>query len=602
MRAGSLQRGIAILTVAILLGAQPAPAQQAQFGAPKTRPGDSLFGPATGSEKGVVAVESQFTAPAAGKPGRLFITAKIEPGWHIYSITQPAGGPIVTKIAVHPPPGVRLAGEFRPTVEPEKKKEPAFDNLTVESHQGTVTWYAPIELAAGVDPATLNIPGKITVQPCDVDSCLPPEALPFSAAVGPGIAVPSEAPTPTVPFDLGAVLVQLAWAFLGGLILNLMPCVLPVISLKILAFVEQAGESRGRVFALNVWYSLGLLAVFMVLAALAATAGLAWGEQFTLPWFKVAMTGFVFVMALSFLGVWEIPIPGFVGTGRANELQSKEGPSGAFFKGVFTTILATPCSGPFLGPVFGYLLKQPPYMAYWVFGAVGLGMASPYLLIGAFPELIRFLPRPGVWMETFQQFMGFLLLATVVYLFNTLSVIYFLPTLTLLMGLWFACWWIGRTPLTAAPHWRAAAWCGGSAVAALVGFFAFTVLMQESRIPWQPFSPEALARARAEGKTVMVDFTANWCPNCKTNSKLAIETEAVAELVKANGVAPLLADWTDKSPMIKKALNDLGYNSIPVLAIWPASPSQQEPIVLADLLTEGQVLDALNKAGPSKPR
>ena len=613
MLAGSLQRGIALLAVAILLGIQPA---RAQFDPAAAGPGDSLFGPAKDSEKSVVAVESQFTAPSAGKPGRLFVTAKIEPGWHIYSITQPAGGPIVTKIAVSPPPGVRLAGEFRPTVEPERKKEPIFDNLMVESHQGTVTWYAPIELAAGVDPATLNIPGKITVQACNADSCLPPEALPFSAAVGAGIAVPSEVPASAVPsprpaasqnaaaaaIDLGAVLVQLAWAFLGGLILNLMPCVLPVISLKILAFVEQAGESRGRVFALNVWYSLGLLAVFMVLAALAATAGLAWGEQFTLPWFKVAMTGFVFVMALSFLGVWEIPIPGFIGTGRANELQSKEGPSGAFFKGVFTTILATPCSGPFLGPVFGYLLKQPPYMAYWVFGAVGLGMASPYLLIGAFPELIRFLPRPGVWMETFQQFMGFLLLATVVYLFNTLSVIYFLPTLTLLMGLWFACWWIGRTPLTAAPHWGAAAWCGGSAVAALVGLFAFTVLMQESRIPWQPFSPEALARARAEGKTVMVDFTANWCPNCKTNSKFAIETEAVAELVKANGVAPLLADWTDESPTIKKALNDLGYNSIPVLAIWPASPSQQEPIVLADLLTEGQVLDALKKAGPSKPR
>jgi thiol:disulfide interchange protein len=205
-------------------------------------------------------------------------------------------------------------------------------------------------------------------------------------------------------------------------------------------------------------------------------------------------------------------------------------------------------------------------------------------------------------METFKQLMGFLLLATAVYLFNTLSTSYFLPTLTLLMGLWFACWWIGRTPLTAAPPWRTAAWCGGSAVATLVGLFAFTVLMQESRIPWQPFSPEALARARAEGKTVMVDFTANWCPNCKTNSKLAIETEAVAELVKANGVAPMLADWTDESPMIKKALNDLGCNSIPVLAIWPASPSQQEVIVLADLLTEGQVLDALQKAGPSKPR
>ena len=274
------------------------------------------------------------------------------------------------------------------------------------------------------------------------------ESLPFTAMLGSGFDVPADdagngaatakSEGPAATFDLQVFLVQMASAFVGGLILNLMPCVLPVISLKILAFVQQAGESRGRVFLLNVWYSLGLLSVFVVLAALAAGVGMAtgerlgWGEQFTDVRFKITMTALVFVMALSFLGVWEIPIPGFVGTGRAGKLQTQEGPSGAFFKGVFTTILATPCSGPFLGPVFGYVLKQPPYMAYCIFGAIGLGMASPYLLIGAFPALIRFLPKPGEWMDTFKQLMGFLLLATVVYLFNTLTSLYVLPTMTLL--------------------------------------------------------------------------------------------------------------------------------------------------------------------------
>ena len=489
---------------------------------------------------------------------------------------------------------------------PATSKEPdAFGDLPIETHQGTVTWYAPLEVASGIDPARLKIDGKVTIQACNDTSkfCLPPTPFAFAAALGPGIAVPGEAASGQAavvsPFDLQGLLVQLALAFLGGLILNIMPCVLPVISLKILSFLQQARESRGRVFFLNVWYSLGLLSVFMVLAALAATAGLAWGEQFTLPWFKVAMTAFVFVMALSFLGVWEIPIPGFVGTGGVNQLQAKEGPSGAFFKGVFTTILATPCSGPFLGPVFGYLLKQPPHMAYWIFGAVGLGMASPYLVIGVFPQLIRFLPRPGAWMETVKQIMGFLLLATVVYLFTTLSATYFIPTLALLVGLWFACWWIGRTPLRAAAHWRVAAWVGGSAVAALVGLFAFTMLFQESKIPWQPFSPEALERARSEGKTVMVDFSADWCLTCKTNLKFAVETDAVRDLVKANGVVPMLADWTDRSPTIKKALNDLGYNSIPVLAIWPSKRSGKNMIVLSDLIRENQVIEALKEAGPS---
>ncbi|MBU4397946.1 MAG: thioredoxin family protein [Planctomycetes bacterium] len=592
---------ILIFLSAVLAAALPA---VGQFSLDEANPSGGLFDSAPSREKSVVSVQGTFTAPTEGKPGELFVTAKIEPGWHIYSIAQPSGGPIATRITVDLPPGVRLTNEFRPSVAPDKKLEPVFDNIMVETHHGTVVWRAPLEFAAGVDPSTLRIEGAVTVQPCDANSCLPPRELPFTAMLGPApLAASRAAPEGAAErLSLHTVLSQLLFAFLGGLILNIMPCVLPVISLKLLAFMQQAGESRGRVFALNVWYSIGLISVFMVLAALAATAGLAWGEQFTLPWFKVAMTGLVFVMALSFLGVWEIPIPGFVGAGKAGQLQTREGPAGAFFKGVFTTILATPCSGPFLGPVFGFLLGKPPFLVYGIFAAVGLGMASPYLIIGAFPKLIRYLPKPGGWMETFKQLMGFLLLATVIYLFSTLTTPYFLPTMTLLLGLWIACWWIGRTPATATPQVKATAWLGAIIVAVLVGRLAFTVLFWEPIIPWQPFSPKALQQARAEGKTVMVDFTADWCPNCKTNSRLAIEKEAVLKLVRVNGVAPLIADWTDKSPVIKKALNDLGYNSIPLLAIWPAQPAEKEVILLPDLISENQVLKALKEAGPSKPR
>jgi len=186
----------------------------------------------------------------------------------------------------------------------------------------------------------------------------------------------------------------------------------------------------------------------------------------------------------------------------------------------------------------------------------------------------------------------------VVYLFTTMSAEYFIPTLTLLFGLWFACWLIGRTPITADLGQKLTSWGTGLAAAALVGLFAFNFLLHESEFPWRPFSPQALQQARAEGKTVMVDFTADWCPNCKFNTYTAIDTDDVRRLVEQNGVVPLLADWTDPNAEIKEALNGLGYNSIPVLAIWPAG--EETPIILADVLRESQVLDALQEAGPSK--
>jgi thiol:disulfide interchange protein len=620
----------------------------AQTELPSFDPGGNPLG-APGEGDITLTLQAEFTPAKAELPARLFITATIKPGWHIYSITQPPGGPIPTEIKLSPSKQFKKLGDFTAYPKPKVEQEPvAFPGVDVESHEGKVTWHAPIELAPGVDPAGIKIEGGVTFQACQADSCVPPETIPFTAVLGKGVDLPGIAQSVAVPVavkpvkpavspksnapknantarkidsstETGSLWIQLGWAFLGGLILNLMPCVLPVLSLKLFSFVKQAGESRLRIFTLNLWYSAGLLSVFIVLAALAAGAGMSWGEQFTKPWFKVAMTGLVFSMGLSFLGVWQIPIPGFAGTGKALELQQQEGPSGAFFKGIFTTILATPCSGPLLGSIFGFLLGKPPYMAYLIFGSIGLGMASPYLVIGAFPKLIAFLPKPGAWMKTFEELLGFLMLGAVVYLFTTLSKSYFIPTLTLCVGLWFAFWLIGRTPLTAPPMTRLIAWLGGAAFAALLGIIGFAFLFDiaevkyideetaavaghggKEKFGWHRFSLDALVKARAEGKTVMVDFWAKWCLTCQTNSKVAIETDAVSDLIKKNNVVPMLADWTDESPVIKKSLNDLGYNSIPLLAIWPANSKDQEVIILSDLLSERQVVEALNRAGPSK--
>ena len=310
----------------------------------------------------------------------------------------------------------------------------------------------------------------------------------------------------------------LGFALLGGFILNFMPCVLPVIGLKVMAFVHQSHGSRGRVFMLNVWYSLGLLSVFLVLATFAAaphffgrSEALGWGEQFKSTPFNVVMASVVFVFALSLLGVWEIPIPGFVGSGKAAEIAEHEGAVGAFCKGVFTTILATPCTGPFMGATLTWAFAQPVLVIYATFACLGLGMALPYLLIGAFPQMIRLLPKPGAWMDTFKQIMGFVLLATVVFIFTFLKKDYFAATFALLIGLWAACWWIGRTPVYAALPIRLRAWSVAIVIAAVVGWTGFTVLgPSTAKLPWKPYSASTFDQLLAEGHTVLVDFTADW--------------------------------------------------------------------------------------------
>ena len=286
---------------------------------------------------------------------------------------------MATTIKPEPPAGVHV-GDFHALSPPRTTKEVGFGDLPIETHTGTVTWYAPLELAAGIDPAKLTIRGQVNIQACDPKVCYRPRDYPFTAVLGQGVAVggPTAAPPvaaslpqpagesaglPWQPFTTIAALGRLTGAgfdmekiqqsvrgqsgagspldilwymvmgFLGGVILNVMPCVLPVIGLKIMSFVEQSGHDRRRALVLNVWYSAGLMAVFAVLATLAATIGLGWGQMFAKTGFDLTLAAVVFVMGLSFLGVWEVPIPGFAGRGKATELAAKEGALGAFVKG-----------------------------------------------------------------------------------------------------------------------------------------------------------------------------------------------------------------------------------------------------------------------------
>ncbi|MEN6498760.1 MAG: cytochrome c biogenesis protein CcdA [Thermoguttaceae bacterium] len=651
--------------------------------------GRGFGGPGSGFMQGasepVVTVTGQFTPPDRDKPGYLFLTAKIKPDWHIYSITQGEGGPVPTKINLNSSDQYRVVGSFQATSEPEKKKEAAFGGITVESHSGTVTWFAPVEFARGVDPASVKAEGSLVAQPCDAGSCLPPQRFPFTATLGavanlpvrpeqsavpPQAAVPATSPGTTTPARESAEAGRLPWrpftmatfrqlvgpqfapevmrqslasvrnqssmvrelllGFVGGLLLNLMPCVLPVIGLKILSFVEQSGHDRRHALALNVWYAAGLMAVFMLLATLAVSLNMGWGHLFKYAGFNIAMAAVVFAMAISFLGVWEIPIPGFVGRGRSLELAEKEGFAGAFTKGVITTILATPCTGPFMGTALAWAVNQSPLKTYAVFASVGIGMASPYLLIGAFPQLVRFLPKPGAWMDGFKQFLGFVLLGTVVYIFTFLDVTYIVPTIGLLFAIWAACHWIGDQRLImASPTAKVRAWgqavlfvaamwillfpgldrliSGQFAVRSLHAVMAERLEKQVDRQLASQLEERGLRLVQGEQPptaatgptTILLDFTADWCATCKTLEATVLNTKAVREAVERNGVVPLQADWTHEAPEVTQFLDWLGFRQVPIIAIFPAETPNQ-PIVFAGWYQQRDILAALEKAGPSK--
>lgn len=604
-------------------------------------------------ERGHMRLEAAFQPPicrpAGGLAWPLVVTLIPDPDWHLYAPASSdksqvgQGKPTLVSLPRGADDGRAVQATRLVAKESQSAHTP--DLAAANAVEGPVTFELVLEPTGREGSRSLE--ALIGFQTCSDSTCDPPWAVRLTATLPPGesaaegtvafaearyaeaarapaaleiatakpagpslTGLPSQPTVATngVPLSLPAALVA---GLLGGLILNLMPCVLPVLGLKLMSFAQQSGRARQDVLQLNLWYCAGLYAVFFVLATLSVAANvglaesnLAWGEQFTSWKFNVAMCGVVFAFALSFLGVWELPIPGFIGE-KAGQVQSQEGPAGSFLKGVLSTVLATPCSGPFLGPVFGFTLTQPTSVTYAVFGAIATGMALPYILVGLFPALVRFLPKPGAWMGTFKEILGFVMLGTVAYLFTFLSHDYFVPTFTLLIGIWAACWWVGKAQEARGGTVGFGRWVQAAAVATAIGSLAFFFLGPvKSVIEWEPFSRQRLTELRREGATVLIDFSADWCPTCKFNLATAIETRKVKSAIEENRIIPMLADWTDGSQEIKDMLATLQSKSIPVLAVYPAiepNATPREPIILRDLITESQVLGAIKEAGPSRP-
>jgi thiol:disulfide interchange protein len=420
----------------------------------------------------------------------------------------------------------------------------------------------------------------------------------YDVAVQPGtVAVPVE-------HDWGVLAKTSALAFLGGLLLNLMPCVFPVLFLKGFALCQSGSEERQRLRMHGFVYAAGILVSFWVLVGAllglrAAGASLGWGFQFQSPVFLALMAGLLFFLGLSLAGQFEI---GLSLTSAGGSLAAKQGYAGSFFTGVLAVIVATPCTAPFMGAAIGYALAQPAIVTFSVFTAIALGLAVPYVALTLQPAWTRLLPKPGAWMEILRQAISVPIFCTVIWLAWVLAQAYgaavLAALLVCLLLLAVAGWFLGRWP---AQRWATAVaavilLCVVSISAFAPGKLAAAPEVQsglQSQQQWEPWSQDALSKYQAQGRPVLVDFTASWCLSCQVNERVAFSHPAVKQALQAANVALLKADWTRHDEAITQALAALDRSGVPAYALY--APGQSEPQMLPEVLTPGIVIDAVKK-------
>jgi len=625
------------------------------------------------------------------------LSVAINAGHHLQSNRPKGDGLIATRVFVEPVDGFELE-----EIEYPRGVDRKVAGETLNEYGGTIAIRIPFTVAPDADSSPRFVRGILRYQACnEKGTCFPPEnaafVIPVQMEGGAAPGNPDEAFTPkpqragagpeALPAsdassaEMAAATPEPAtfqaraekWfagfgnfgivvmAFIGGVLLNLMPCVLPVISLKVLSFVRQAHEDRWRIFELGMSYAAGILTFFAFLTFMFLVFKQGWGELFQSPTIVIILAGVVFALSLSLFGVFTIFTPRVV-----SELATKaEGETlgSAFGTGVLATLLGTACSGPGLGAALGAASKMTPVWGGSVFMAVGLGMAMPFILLAAQPAWVRFVPKPGRWMETFEEVMGFLLLCTVVWLINPLrdqigSWGVMMASL-FFIGVAVACvikgriGWGDSTPRKLRLYVTATSVLVLSWLVAFGGIFAPFMpsigsmiekhaeerqlradgeqfrqiqkkleqlaasgkidaeglsglltdasydLSWDKGIPWQHFDRERVRRAVEKGYTVFVDYTASWCASCKTNKNTSIDIEDTRRVMKELGVVPFEADYSLKDPLIKKDLDKYERPGVPMYLIYkPHNPDTPE--VLPEVLTPSIMIEGLKRAGASK--
>ena len=525
--------------------------------------------------------------------------------------------------------------------EPIKEYSEALDleNLVFKGHfQITL----PIE-NVDADYDSLTTQATFHYQACDNSICLAPSQVTFGVgpvgfnkkrasrddagnmhgsatstdangnATGNVINAPSAAGNATE--GAAGTFILLLSALFGGLILNLMPCVLPVLSLKLFSLIKQAGESRKRLLVLGTSTTLGILASFWALAGIVAAVkagggNAGWGMQFQSAGFIAFMVVILSAFAMSFFGVFEIWLPGSATT-KMDKAGRKQGFWGAFFTGALLVLLSTPCSAPFLGTAMGFAFTASTPVLFLFFTAAGVGLALPYMLVSAFPKVLKVFPKPGAWMVTLQKIMGVLLLGTVVWLLwvvheqaGNVGVAIFAAISLLSIAMSFA---IGNIAPPGVAFSREVLSVGGAVVILAVIWFAFASPKFEAEVDaifkarsvqlvtedgWYRYTPELIEELAKSGRTVFIDATADWCLTCKANEAAVLNREDFKRAMDSLNVARVKADWTRETPEVTALLRSMGKSGVPAYAIYPAGDASKQ-IVLPELLTTSAIVEKI---------
>lgn len=569
-----------------------------------------------------------------GLTARRLAVLFLEPdkGWYTYAndpgtlgkptlLTMSLDGGKTTLPALYPP------GTPKPDV-----LDPA---LTMNAYLGRTPLFVPLPDTSDGKAGPPTLSGSLELLLCTTDKCLPakldlryqvpakglPEAQvqdwwpillsALKAPPAPAVSAPpaQAAPAPSAEagswdslkpryhqpqLEVGGLLKAVLLGLLAGFILNFMPCVLPVISIKlsaIMAGVSGTGEAdaavrRSRFREHNLFFALGALLYFLILSAVLGATGLAWGQIFQKTEVVLALTALIFALSLSLFGVFSLPIVDL----KFDQMTSHPKLQ-ALFTGMLATLLATPCSGPFLGGVLGWTLLQPPWVISSVLISIGLGMALPYLVMCLFPGLVRHFPKPGPWTGHLEKVVGLLLMGTCIYLLGILPDARLVPALVLLWLTAVAAWLWGA----AGPGFDSARGVLLKlGAAALIAAGLFVALQQPVAATKLDAYSEAALRKAMGSETVVVDFTADWCPSCKVLEQTTLTPTRLADLRKRYGLRLMRADLTESNPEAEALLHALGSKSIPVLAIFPKH-APDRPLVLRDLFTPAQLEEALHE-------